>query len=532
MAAVKPSGRGIPLSLIIARYFAYLTALTAVVWTLSLVALAAAINTGVVYPANYGAANIDEAAAMLRSQAAFDADAIPTAYRHLHLDAEGAVLSGDLPANQREAALEACLPLVGSQDGDEVAVTGRNASTYAVFPLPDGTICLLASNFMPEFTSRALRDALPNPQNIALAIACAGSLAAFAGMAVRASRVISRKMAPLIEAARRIERQDLDFALGASNVRQINDVLGAMERMRSSLRESLEARWRAERTQRDQVAALAHDLKTPLTVVRANAEFAAEEARELLEAKPNGARSLPGDVAEALAGIAAASEDAACGSAQLDTHVRLLIEASRGGDETGRKTQTTALAAAEGIAQEAKPLARAAGCMLIVERDDDLLAETVLEADGAALGRAVLNLVANALDRTPEGGRTRVLFAIEIPDGAEEAGGSGEGDGESAAPAAHAPAARFLAIAVEDDGPGFTPEALARGRERFFRGDASRTGAASGAHYGIGLSSADEVARSHGGSIQLENRTDASGKVLGARATLRIPAARADGEAL
>ena len=54
---------------------------------------------------------------------------------------------------------------------------------------------------------------------------------------------------------------DLDFAVGSTNVREVNDVLAAMDAMRTSLAESREARWAAERGQREQVASLAHDLK-------------------------------------------------------------------------------------------------------------------------------------------------------------------------------------------------------------------------------------------------------------------------------
>ncbi|WP_346675887.1 sensor histidine kinase [Enorma phocaeensis] len=80
-------------------------------------------------------------------------------------------------------------------------------------------------------------------------------------------------------------------------------------------------------------------------------------------------------------------------------------------------------------------------------------------------------------------------------------------------------------IMVDDDGPGFSPAALEHGCERFFRDDASRTGAASGAHYGIGLFTAAETARDHGGSLELSNRLDADGSPAGARVVVRLPLA-------
>ena len=43
----------------------------------------------------------------------------------------------------------------------------------------------------------------------------------------------------------RIEERDLDFEVGASGVREIDDVLDAMDEMRASLKRSLEAQWRS-----------------------------------------------------------------------------------------------------------------------------------------------------------------------------------------------------------------------------------------------------------------------------------------------
>lgn len=76
---------------------------------------------------------------------------------------------------------------------------------------------------------------------------------------------------------------------------------------------------------------------------------------------------------------------------------------------------------------------------------------------------------------------------------------------------------RGTAIAVEDDGPGIAPEDRARATEPFTRLDAARGSGSGGV--GLGLAIADEVMRSHGGSLRLEG-SDALG---GLRAVLRLP---------
>lgn len=59
-----------------------------------------------------------------------------------------------------------------------------------------------------------------------------------------------------------------------------------------------------------------------------------------------------------------------------------------------------------------------------------------------------------------------------------------------------------LTVAVEDSGPGFSPEALARAGRGFYTGDASRPREG---HMGMGLTFAHQTARRHGGTLELSN---------------------------
>ena len=80
-------------------------------------------------------------------------------------------------------------------------------------------------------------------------------------------------MTALISAAEKIRNQELEFDISASDVREIAAVLRAMDDMRAALKSSLESQWNAERRKKEQILALAHDLKTPLTLIRGNAEL-------------------------------------------------------------------------------------------------------------------------------------------------------------------------------------------------------------------------------------------------------------------
>ena len=332
-----------PLSFVIGRYFAYSFAAVAAAWLVSFAALFAAIRIGWVYEASWGPANVRDVAERLADSGINEPADVPTAYGYLVMGDDGETLMTDLGGARFDRAEGAALAALGAEPGAVRVEGGGSGLTYAAFPISGGGSCALVSDFLPQWVSRGVAEAAPNPQGLMLASAVLGSALALALTARRASSVIARKMAPLTEAAGRVGAGELDFAVGRTNVREVNDVLGAMDEMRSSLSDSLEARWAVERSQREQVASLAHDLKTPLTVMRANAEFIAEELGE-----------EDGD-------LAAAARDIAGGAERLDGYVRLLIEASRGSAGPGRSPRGQRICAGGSSRRPARSLGRA-GC--------------------------------------------------------------------------------------------------------------------------------------------------------------------------
>jgi two-component system osmolarity sensor histidine kinase EnvZ len=76
--------------------------------------------------------------------------------------------------------------------------------------------------------------------------------------------------------------------------------------------------------------------------------------------------------------------------------------------------------------------------------------------------------------------------------------------------------ARFFTVHVDDDGPGIPPESREDVFRPFFRLDAARNQDEGGT--GLGLAIARDIARSHGGDIQLGDSP-----LGGLRATVRVP---------
>lgn len=247
-AAPKEAGRGfdvayefrtgIPLGVVVFRYFVYVLLGLALVCGCVFASYAATVRWGVVYRAGYAADTVDELASTLKSQPTFDQSVVSSAFWYAHLTADATLLQSDMNVEQMTHARE-------------MVTSGQTASTYkpaGVFDstfwfktitLSDGSKCVLAYTMDPQFVDRGLRDSMPNPEIVAIAACACAAVIVIVAIASRASRVISRKMDPLVCAVHRIEQHDFNFEVHAGNVRQINNVLGAVERMRVSLKESL-----------------------------------------------------------------------------------------------------------------------------------------------------------------------------------------------------------------------------------------------------------------------------------------------------
>ncbi len=108
-------------------------------------------------------------------------------------------------------------------------------------------------------------------------------IVAFGGLAVLLFRRFYRRhiggpLSVLEAAADRIARQDLDFQIGAVRGRELGRLGTAMEGMRSSLLATQRELWRTAEDRRRLNAAFAHDLRTPVTVLKGTLEMARMKA--------------------------------------------------------------------------------------------------------------------------------------------------------------------------------------------------------------------------------------------------------------
>lgn len=251
--------------------------------------------------------------------------------------------------------------------------------------------------------------------------------------------------------------EDLSRRIGMTGSR---DELQALSGVLDAMLERLERSFNRERQFTSDVA---HDLRTPLTAVATQCEYAL-------------CQDSPEEKDEALNRILEKNGEMNALVGQLLTLARV---------ESGQMARGDVCRVDEMIAKIAldmEPLAAERQMRL-----ETSLYPCRVMGNQALLARAFINLIDNAIRYGREGGCVRITMS-------QEDGG--------------------LKLCFEDDGCGIAPEDLPKVFERFWRGDRSRTSAGTG----IGLSIVRSVVQAHGGSIEAESEPG-----QGTRMVVRLP---------
>lgn len=216
------------------------------------------------------------------------------------------------------------------------------------------------------------------------------------------------------------------------------------------------------------LARIAHEFRSPLTAVLGFAEFLREAAETT---PPDRLRAYLDDLSAAAERMRRLADD--------------MVALGVGGE--GLRLSEASL---DDVAADALRLAAPAAAARGVRLDAPTPSGLSALIDAEALGRALGNLIDNAIRHGRAGGRV----AVALEDVGRASGAT---------------------LAVADDGPGMDEAALARARAgRVARGGDGRSG-------GLGLAIAEEIAEAHGGKLEIETAPGA-----GLAATIRLPAGR------
>lgn len=88
----------------------------------------------------------------------------------------------------------------------------------------------------------------------------------------RTGRRISKPVDELMGAIKKIQHHDLNFHIDYDKPDELGDLCQAFNELRTELQQSLEREWRQQEEMREMIAALSHDLRTPITIIQGHVE--------------------------------------------------------------------------------------------------------------------------------------------------------------------------------------------------------------------------------------------------------------------
>lgn len=342
--------------------------------------------------------------------------------------------------------------------------------TYVRAPLPnqfDGAIELVES--LAPRSDYVMRTVISTMMLSLVTVAVGGIIASAIG-----ARMVGRPVSKLIDAARRIGAGEFTCDLGISQSDELGELAQEIARMSEQLsfaRQRMEQETAAREETLDQLrhaerlatlgklaSVLAHEVGTPLNVIAGHAKLVAT-GRTRGEAIEDAARTI-GTQCERISQL-----------------VRRILDYAR--RRPARKAPVDLGEVTQRTLEMLAPLAEERQVRL---EQTQFGRESVICGDAAQIQQAITNVVLNAIQASPVGGRVDVEIAHQRQSNLEKAA---------------SPEQAWIAISVKDQGRGIPDELHSKVFEPFF------TTKASGEGTGLGLSIVQEVLRDHGGRVSL-----------------------------
>lgn len=435
-------------------YVVSLTVLSAISSLLILSLFSLSYRFGVVIPANQVESDLSAVRSDIETSKVFNPNVLPDGTRYVFLTRDFKLKKSNMPVNLQEESL------LNYQFKN---AHGGIYGYFQSFERSDG-IVIVNYQLSPRYRNAWMNQHFPNADLMMIGSMMVSILLIFVILTFFYANKLRLQLRPILRATEKIAEQDLEFQTSRSTIKEFNQVLSGLDHMRVALRESLMENWKAEQDKQNQISALTHDLKTPLTVARGNAELLAmtpldEEQTDLLEHFQKGI-------------------------AQVDSYVQELSEVNK---TSFKKTLTLEEVSVkdfvEDIYDQSLSLAQTKQINVAFDKKD-IKKEIIGHWDRSLLNRAFMNIVANAVEHTPSGSQLLLTARVEEDE--------------------------FTFICL-DSGPGFSLESLEKATQIFYQEDKSRQ---SRNHSGLGLTIANDIVRLHHGSLSLENDdTTGSAKV-------------------
>lgn len=281
---------------------------------------------------------------------------------------------------------------------------------------------------------------------------------------IKFTREIGNSILSLKDISKEIENENLDFEIKYTNIKEVNQVVKSMDDMKNELKNSLERQWLNESEKREQISSLAHDLKTPLTIVKGNLQLL-EELEEDVDKKEY-LNYMDKNISD------------------MEEYIKILINISKNSEENNYSKDYKDIDIKNllyELLEKSKALALRKN--IKINKDFENIVDRKIYANREEIMRIYENILSNAVDFSPVYGEINLNGKIEKDN--------------------------FI-FSVIDSGRGFSDESLKKATKEFYMDDISR---GRKNHYGMGLFITKKLVDKYNGKINISNTKDGNGKV-------------------
>lgn len=438
-------------------FIEYMLSLGALIIILCLANYFFFVSASMVYPANYTEKVIQENYSKLKDTAKVTNDLITPMSSFGVYSIHGDYLYGNFHAKHRDIYWDTY------NRGEK----STGLSNFLTSIEREDDILIINYPLTMQFKSEKLRSLLPNAEWAVLLLFFLQLIILFILWSNKFAKKVNRELKTLLTTMEKIKEKNLDFNVGNSNIEEIGKVLKGIEKLKDSLKIALEEQWLLEKQQKEQVSALAHDLKTPLTIVKGNSELLKET--ELTKEQTKYCSYI---------------EES---SAQMNEYIKKLLTFTKSGiDKDSPNKMINVIKILSSVQRQSEALSTTKRINIVWKVSGEEL--VCIKGDEQEVERAILNVIKNAFDFSPKHSTITI---------------DGIADHDT------------LTIKVKDEGKGFSNKMLKYGKEQFVMDNESRgtTG-----HHGLGLYIANTIITKYNGELTLSNDKHGGGAV-----TVNIP---------
>jgi signal transduction histidine kinase len=429
------------------KYIILFCAETIVIMIMCLMIFSVLLSSGIIYPADYYENYIKNHKIEIETVDNVQ-EILPKDCDYVIYENDGTFLEGSIDASDNSEIW------MGIQNKNYMII-GKH---YEVFER--GTqICIVFYKLQTFFSNTFLQKYFPNPEVFTALIFIIIFIVNVLRLSKKFGKILSNEMNNLNDVTENIQNENLEFEMKPSKIIEINNVLQSLFKLKDSLKDSLDKQWKLESVRREQIAALGHDLKTPITIVKGNIELLDEtnlddEQKIFVKSSLDNIMDMQHYIQKLLEINATNAE------------IKLYREEINIDDFLGE------------MISNLDNIARQKNIHIILENKNKL---NKMNADKVLMKRAIVNVLENAIGYSEE--NNNILVKVNANQ-------------------------EKIRIEIEDSGEGFTKEALEMATEQFYRSDKSRN---SKFHYGMGLYIAKNILKLHDGNIILGKSEELGG---------------------